>query len=134
MNFSFRDMFGGLFGTEGLGGAVSMGLGVVIAMLLGGCVAAAFAYLIGLPVLRLKSDYLAIATLGFAEIIKAIAYRLYKLFIHHFQEKEALKYHSVYQNPTENFQEKQHFYPTLFQLVHVLLRLHFLHVVLLAYF
>ena len=30
-----------------------------------------FAFLIGLPVLRLKSDYLAIATLGFAEIIRA---------------------------------------------------------------
>ena len=30
-----------------------------------------FAYLIGLPVLKLKSDYLAIATLGFAEIIRA---------------------------------------------------------------
>ena len=30
------------------------------------------AWLIGLPVLRLKSDYLAIATLGFAEIIRAI--------------------------------------------------------------
>ena len=29
-------------------------------------------WLIGLPVLRLKSDYLAIATLGFAEIIRAI--------------------------------------------------------------
>ena len=29
-------------------------------------------YLIGLPVLRLKSDYLAIATLGFAEIMRAI--------------------------------------------------------------
>lgn len=31
-----------------------------------------FAALIGIPVLRLKSDYLAIATLGFAEIIRAI--------------------------------------------------------------
>ena len=31
-----------------------------------------FAWLIGLPVLRLKSDYLAIATLGFAEIIRAV--------------------------------------------------------------
>lgn len=72
VNFSFQDMFGAVFGAEGLGGAVSMGLGVIIAMLLGGCVAAAFAYLIGLPVLRLKSDYLAIATLGFAEIIKAV--------------------------------------------------------------
>ena len=34
--------------------------------------AAFFAWLIGLPVLRLKSDYLAIATLGFAEIIRAV--------------------------------------------------------------
>ena len=41
-------------------------------LFLGGCVAAAVAWLIGLPVLRLKSDYLAIATLGFAEIIRAI--------------------------------------------------------------
>ena len=39
---------------------------------LGGLMAAAFAFLIGLPVLRLKSDYLAIATLGFAEIIRSI--------------------------------------------------------------
>ena len=72
VNFSFQDMFGAVFGTEGLGGAVSMGLGVVVAMVLAGCVAAVFAYFIGLPVLRLKSDYLAIATLGFAEIIKAV--------------------------------------------------------------
>lgn len=41
-------------------------LGVLLALFLGGCVAAAVAWLIGLPVLRLKSDYLAIATLGFA--------------------------------------------------------------------
>ncbi|MEG1593664.1 MAG: branched-chain amino acid ABC transporter permease, partial [Oscillibacter sp.] len=46
-------------------------VGMVIALVLGGLVAAAFAWLIGLPVLRLKSDYLAIATLGFAEIIRA---------------------------------------------------------------
>ncbi len=44
----------------------------VLALILAGCVAALFAWLIGLPVLRLKSDYLAIATLGFAEIIRAI--------------------------------------------------------------
>ena len=47
-------------------------LGVFIAVLLAGAVAAVLAYLIGLPVLRLKSDYLAIATLGFAEIVRAI--------------------------------------------------------------
>ena len=72
VSFSFQDMFGAVFGTEGLGGAVSMGLGVIVALFLGGCVAVVFAYLIGLPVLRLKSDYLAIATLGFAEILKAV--------------------------------------------------------------
>ena len=47
-------------------------LGILLAVILAGLVAAFFAYLIGLPVLRLKSDYLAIATLGFAEIIRAI--------------------------------------------------------------
>ncbi|MCE5192524.1 MAG: branched-chain amino acid ABC transporter permease [Candidatus Cryosericum sp.] len=47
-------------------------LGVIICLILGGIVAGVFAYLIGLPVLRLKSDYLAIATLGFAEIIRAV--------------------------------------------------------------
>ena len=47
-------------------------LGVVLAILLAGAVSALVAWLIGLPVLRLKSDYLAIATLGFAEVIRAI--------------------------------------------------------------
>ncbi len=47
-------------------------IGVVICILIAGIVAAAFAAAIGVPVLRLKSDYLAIATLGFAEIMRAI--------------------------------------------------------------
>ena len=46
-------------------------VGILIALLIGGLIAALMAYLIGLPVLRLKSDYLAIATLGFAEILRA---------------------------------------------------------------
>ncbi len=46
-------------------------LPIPIALLLGGLVAAGVAALIGIPVLRLKSDYLAIATLGFSEIIRA---------------------------------------------------------------
>ena len=66
VNFSLPDLFGGLDSPVGLI------LGVVLAILLGGCVAAVFAWLIGLPVLRLKSDYLAIATLGFAEILRAV--------------------------------------------------------------
>ena len=64
--FSLPDLFGGVDTPAGLI------LGVLLAILLGGCVAALFAWLIGLPVLRLKSDYLAIATLGFAEIIRAV--------------------------------------------------------------
>ena len=47
-------------------------LGALICIIFAGCVAAVFAALIGIPVLRLKSDYLAIATLGFAEIIRAL--------------------------------------------------------------
>ncbi len=42
------------------------------ALILGGLVAAGCAALIGIPVLRLKSGYLAIGTLGFAEIIRAL--------------------------------------------------------------
>ena len=72
VKFSLQDTFGLLFGTSGVGGAVSMVLGVLVALVLAGLVAAGFAYLIGLPVLRLKSDYLAIATLGFAEILRAV--------------------------------------------------------------
>ncbi len=43
-----------------------------VALVMGGLLAAGFAALIGAPVLKLKSDYLAIATLGFSEIIRAI--------------------------------------------------------------
>ena len=64
VNFSLPELFGG--------GAVGLVLGVLAALILGGCVAAVVAWLIGLPVLRLKSDYLAIATLGFGEIIRAV--------------------------------------------------------------
>lgn len=54
------------------GGIVQFAVPVAIGILAAGVIAAIFAYLIGLPVLRLKSDYLAIATLGFAEIIRAV--------------------------------------------------------------
>lgn len=47
-------------------------LPLVVALIAAGLIAAFFAYLIGLPVLRLKSDYLAIATLGFAEIVRGL--------------------------------------------------------------
>lgn len=43
-----------------------------LALIIAGLFAAGVAALIGIPVLRLKSDYLAIATLGFSEIIRAV--------------------------------------------------------------
>lgn len=54
------------------GGLVQFALPSIVAIVMAGLAAAFFAFLIGLPVLRLKSDYLAIATLGFAEIIRAV--------------------------------------------------------------
>lgn len=42
------------------------------ALLIGGLLSALVAALIGAPVLRLKGDYLGIATLGFAEIIRVV--------------------------------------------------------------
>ncbi len=44
----------------------------LLGILLGGIAAAVFGFLIGVPVLRLKGDYLAIVTLGFGEIIRSI--------------------------------------------------------------
>ena len=54
------------------GGVIGFTVPAIVGILAAGALAAILAALIGLPVLRLKSDYLAIATLGFAEIIRAI--------------------------------------------------------------
>lgn len=48
-----------------------------LAILVGAAFAALFGFLIGIPVLRLKGDYLAIVTLAFGEIIKNIINVLY---------------------------------------------------------
>ena len=66
IKFSLPEIFAGF-----LGDTVGSTVGMLLALLVGGLLAALMAYLIGLPVLRLKSDYLAIATLGFAEILRA---------------------------------------------------------------
>ncbi|MDR0905469.1 MAG: branched-chain amino acid ABC transporter permease [Oscillospiraceae bacterium] len=54
------------------GGVIQFTVPVLLAIVLAGVAAAIAAALIGFPALRLKSDYLAIATLGFAEILRAI--------------------------------------------------------------
>jgi branched-chain amino acid transport system permease protein len=43
-----------------------------LALIVGGILAAIVAFVVGAPALRLKGDYLAIATLGFGEIIRVI--------------------------------------------------------------
>ena len=63
-----REMVYGFSGTP----LIQFRLPILAAILLAGVCAAVFAFLIGLPVLKLKSDYLAIATLGFAEILRTI--------------------------------------------------------------
>ena len=52
---------------------------VIISMLIAGIIAAIFGFIIGLPALRLKGDYLAIATLAFGEIVRNI-FKNMKLF------------------------------------------------------
>ncbi len=57
-----------------LGGpsAFAVGTAFLLALVLGGLCAAACGWLIGMPSLRLRGDYLAIVTLGFNEIVRVI--------------------------------------------------------------
>jgi branched-chain amino acid transport system permease protein len=48
------------------------GIPMVPALFAGGALAAAIGFLVGLPTLRLKGDYLAIVTLGFGQIIVVV--------------------------------------------------------------
>ncbi len=57
--------------------AMPAGLRFFLALVIGAVVAALFGILIGIPVLRLKGDYLAIVTLAFGEIIKNLMNVLY---------------------------------------------------------
>jgi len=51
---------------------LKLGLPFFVSLLCGGLVAAFFGILIGIPTLKLKGDYLAIATLGFGEIVRIV--------------------------------------------------------------
>ncbi len=65
--------FAGAFFTKVSAEAIpSLQVRFVIAIVVGALVAAVFGILIGIPVLRLRGDYLAIVTLAFGEIIKNI--------------------------------------------------------------
>ena len=52
---------------------------LLIAVLVGGLVAAFAGYVVGLPSLRLRGDYLAIVTLGFGEIIRVVILNIDKI-------------------------------------------------------
>jgi len=52
-------------------------LELFLAMIVGALFAALFGFLIGIPVLRLRGDYLAIVTLAFGEIIKNVINSIY---------------------------------------------------------
>ena len=70
--------FTGAVAAIGLGDVVaSDGLRLTIAMLVGGCFAGFSGFIIGIPVLRLRGDYLAIVTLAFGEIIRSLINCLY---------------------------------------------------------
>ena len=83
------NLVNGFTGQFSLGHAGFMGVGAYVSAYLslqygnafinfplyaiaGGLVAAAAGYMVGLPSLRLRGDYLAIVTLGFSEIIRVI--------------------------------------------------------------
>ena len=55
-----------------LGDGVSDQLFLLISLLVGGAFAGLCGFVVGLPSLRLKGDYLAIVTLGFGEIIRVV--------------------------------------------------------------
>lgn len=70
--------FSGVVAAVSLSGIIpSGGLRLLVAILVGGILAGLAGFLVGVPVLRLRGDYLAIVTLAFGEIIKNIVNCLY---------------------------------------------------------
>ena len=69
--------FAGALFSKCMKGSMNQTVSLIIAVIIGAVVAAVFGILIGIPVLRLKGDYLAIVTLAFGEIIKNIINAVY---------------------------------------------------------
>ncbi len=69
--------FAGVVAASVFGGVENETLRLLLAMVVGGIVAGVAGALIGIPVLRLRGDYLAIVTLAFGEILKNIIGNLY---------------------------------------------------------
>lgn len=69
--------FTGAFFSKLMYGVMPDGIRFFLAILIGAACAAIFGIIIGIPVLRLRGDYLAIVTLAFGEIIKNLVNVLY---------------------------------------------------------
>ena len=69
--------FAGAFFSKCMVGVMPDGIRFFCAILIGAVLAGLFGLLIGIPVLRLKGDYLAIVTLGFGEIVKNLINAFY---------------------------------------------------------
>lgn len=70
--------FSGIVAAALLQSAVPNGtLRLITAMIVGGILAGFLGFLIGIPVLRLRGDYLAIVTLAFGEILKNLIGNMY---------------------------------------------------------
>lgn len=70
--------FAGAFFTKCMETSIpSTGIRFLLALFIGAAVAGVFGIIIGIPVLRLKGDYLAIVTLAFGEIIKNLINVMY---------------------------------------------------------
>ena len=70
--------FSGIVAAALLQSAVPNGtLRLITAMIVGGVLAGFLGFLIGIPVLRLRGDYLAIVTLAFGEILKNLIGNMY---------------------------------------------------------
>jgi branched-chain amino acid transport system permease protein len=62
-----------------IGGSLAHALIFLLAILVGAIVAAVAGLIVGIPSLRLRGDYLAIVTLGFAEIIRIVILNIDKV-------------------------------------------------------
>ena len=75
--FMSAGAFAGIFFYTTAGQMLPKAAAVLIAFLLGGAAAGIFGILVGVPVLRLSGDYLAIVTLASGEILKNVLSALY---------------------------------------------------------
>ena len=75
--FMSAGAFAGVFFYNTAGAGMPEGAAIVLAFLIGGLAAGIFGVIVGVPVLRLSGDYLAIVTLAFGEILKNVLNSLY---------------------------------------------------------